>query len=123
MAGPAAKMVGVGEESSSDEDEEALRRCQEAVWETRTEPRTDGGSDLQQSKRVVVAAHEHDGNELQVTQGFQTHVAKKLGNLLDSCITEMQTSSRVESANRDDDDDDDDGGFRLFSYVGPRPNS
>lgn len=32
--------------------------------------------------RVVVAEHEHDGNELQVTQGFRTHVAKKLENLL-----------------------------------------
>lgn len=34
------------------------------------------------SCRVVVAEHEHDGNELQVTQGFRTHVAKKLENLL-----------------------------------------
>lgn len=32
---------------------------------------------------LVVADHEHDGNELQVTQGFQTHVAKKLGLILD----------------------------------------
>lgn len=32
---------------------------------------------------VVVADHEHDGNELQVTKGFQTHVAKKLGHYLD----------------------------------------
>lgn len=35
------------------------------------------------SVRVVVAEHEHDGNELQVTQGFRTHVAKKLETLLD----------------------------------------
>uniref|UniRef100_A0A3P8SBI2 Protein CUSTOS n=1 Tax=Amphiprion percula TaxID=161767 RepID=A0A3P8SBI2_AMPPE len=34
--------------------------------------------------RVVVADHEHDGNELQVTKGFQAHVAKKLGHFLDS---------------------------------------
>lgn len=32
---------------------------------------------------LVVAKHEHDGNELQVTEGFRTHVAKKLGTLLD----------------------------------------
>lgn len=35
--------------------------------------------------RVVVAEHEHDGNELQVTQGFRTHVAKKLETLLNRC--------------------------------------
>lgn len=32
---------------------------------------------------LVVAKHEHDGNELQVTEGFRTHVAKKLGTLLE----------------------------------------
>uniref|UniRef100_A0A3Q2WQ54 Protein CUSTOS n=1 Tax=Haplochromis burtoni TaxID=8153 RepID=A0A3Q2WQ54_HAPBU len=32
---------------------------------------------------LVVADHEHDGNELQVTPGFQTHVARKLGHFLD----------------------------------------
>ncbi|KAG8012242.1 Potassium voltage-gated channel subfamily V member 2 [Nibea albiflora] len=119
MAAPAGKMVGVGEESSSD-DEEALRRCQEAVWETRGQPSKGESLGFSLCYRVVVAAHEHDGNELQVTQGFRTHVAKKLGNLLDSCITEMQTeaSSRVESTHRDDDGDND-GGFRLFSTSVP----
>uniref|UniRef100_A0A8D3CIF4 Protein CUSTOS n=1 Tax=Scophthalmus maximus TaxID=52904 RepID=A0A8D3CIF4_SCOMX len=39
--------------------------------------------------------HEHDGNELQVTQGFRTHVAKKLGHLLDSdSDSEMETRLR-----------------------------
>lgn len=33
--------------------------------------------------RVVVIEHEHDGNELQVSQGFRTHVARKLEHLLD----------------------------------------
>ncbi|XP_034452301.1 protein CUSTOS isoform X2 [Hippoglossus hippoglossus] len=67
---------------------------------------------------VVVAEHEHDGNELQVSQGFRTHVAKKLGHLLDSSISETQTksSSCVESANCDDADDE---GFRLFSTSIP----
>ncbi|XP_026177073.1 protein CUSTOS isoform X2 [Mastacembelus armatus] len=71
-----------------------------------------------QSKRVVVADHEHDGNELQVTQGFRTHVAKKLGHLLDSYVTEMQTetSSCVASVKYGDDDDE---GFRLFSTSVP----
>lgn len=35
---------------------------------------------------VVVGDHEHDGNELQVTQGFRTHVAKKLGHFLDRLV-------------------------------------
>lgn len=34
MAAPAKKMVGVSDSSSSDDEE--LRRCQEAVWETKT---------------------------------------------------------------------------------------
>ncbi|KAM9360028.1 protein CUSTOS isoform 2-T2 [Symphorus nematophorus] len=77
-----------------------------------------GHTKRQKQESVVVAAHEHDGNELQVTEGFRTHVAKKLGSLLDSCITETQTetSSCVESAKCDDDDDE---GFRLFSTSVP----
>ncbi|XP_051278105.1 protein CUSTOS [Dicentrarchus labrax] len=115
MAAGSAEMVGV-RESSSSSDEEALRRCQEAVWENKRDTKKDGDTSVQQSKRVVVADHEHDGNELQVTAGFRTHVAKKLGNLLDSFITETETSSCVESTKRDDDDDE---GFRLFSTSVP----
>ncbi|XP_045891838.1 protein CUSTOS isoform X1 [Micropterus dolomieu] len=116
MAATAKKMSGVSDDSSSSDDE-ALRRCREAVWETRTDKKKDGDSSVQQSKRVAVAAHEHDGNELQVTQEFRTHVAKKLGHLLDSCITEMQneTSSSVKSAQFDDNDE----GFLLFSTSVP----
>ncbi|XP_042344980.1 protein CUSTOS [Plectropomus leopardus] len=115
MAAPAVKMVGVSDSSSS--DDEVLKRCREAVWETRSDKKKDGDSNVQQSKRVVVADHDHDGNNLQVTQGFQTHVAKKLGHFLDSSITEMkmETFSRVQSAKCDDDD----GGFRLFSTSVP----
>ncbi|KAI4820341.1 hypothetical protein KUCAC02_028325 [Chaenocephalus aceratus] len=115
MAATAKKIVGVSEDSSSSEDE-VLRRCQEAVWETRSDTKKDGGN-VQQSKRIVVADHDHDGNELQVTQGFRTHVAKKLGNLLDSRFTEMKTESCAESAKCDDDDDDE--GFLLFSTSVP----
>ncbi|KAK5910042.1 hypothetical protein CesoFtcFv8_003916 [Champsocephalus esox] len=119
MAATAKKIVGVSEDSSSSEDE-VLRRCQEAVWETRSDTKKDGGN-VQQSKRIVVADHDHDGNELQVTQGFRTHVAKKLGNLLDSRFTEMktETESCAESAKCDNDDDDDDEGFLLFSTSVP----
>ncbi|XP_069562742.1 protein CUSTOS [Brachyistius frenatus] len=118
MAGPTREMVGVSGDSSSSDDE-VLKRCQEAVWETETK---DGDSKEKESKRVVVADHEHDGNELQVTQGFRTHVAKKLGYFLDSRFSEIkpETSSCVESAkSNDDDDDDDDQGFRLFSTSVP----
>ncbi|XP_037634793.1 protein CUSTOS isoform X2 [Sebastes umbrosus] len=136
MAVAAKNACGVSDDSSSSDDE-ALKRCQEAVWETRgdkmkgehvfccvcSERRsehfcTDGNSHVQQSKRVVVADHEHDGNELQVTQGFRTHVAKKLGHLLDSSITVMQTEalSCVESTRCDDDEGE---GFRLFSTSVP----
>lgn len=36
MAAPAKKMVGVSDDSSSSDDE-VLKRCQEAVWEIRTD--------------------------------------------------------------------------------------
>ncbi|KAI9521656.1 hypothetical protein NQZ68_003811 [Dissostichus eleginoides] len=116
MAATAKKIVGVSEDSSSSDDE-VLRRCQEAVWETRSDTKKDGGN-VQQSKRIVVADHDHDGNGLQVTQGFQTHVAKKLGNLLDGRFTEMktETESCAESAKCDNDDDE---GFLLFSTSVP----
>ncbi|KAK2837623.1 hypothetical protein Q5P01_014835 [Channa striata] len=116
MACTAKKMVGFSDSSSSGDDE-VLKRCQEAVWETRINNKKDENSDVKKSKRVVVAEHEHDGNELQVTQGFRTHVAKKLGNLLDSYITETQseTPTCMESVKCDDDDE----GFRLFSTSVP----
>ncbi|XP_019949392.2 protein CUSTOS [Paralichthys olivaceus] len=122
MAAPVEKMVGVSDESSSSSDDETLRRCQEAVWETRAVAEQEEDNSVKQSKRVVVADHEHDGNELQVSQGFRTHVAKKLGHLLDSYISETQTksSSCVESAQCDDADDE---GFRLFSTSIPGPTA
>nr|XP_020445931.1 uncharacterized protein C12orf43 homolog isoform X1 [Monopterus albus] len=118
MAAPSIEMVGVSHDSSSSDDEE-LKRCQEAVWEARTDKKKDEERSVKQSKRVVVADHEHDGNELQVTQGFRTHVAKKLGQLLDSYITEMQTKTSFCAASVKCDDDDDDDGFRLFSTSVP----
>ncbi|XP_041642511.1 protein CUSTOS [Cheilinus undulatus] len=115
MAAPAKKMVGVSDDSSSSDDE-VLKRCQEAVWETKPDKKKDGDSIIPQSKRIVVADHEHDGNELQVTKGFQTHVAKKLGSFLDNYIEiQSEHSSCVESAKCDDEDE----GFRLFSSSVP----
>ncbi|XP_029960189.1 protein CUSTOS [Salarias fasciatus] len=119
-ADTAAAAASSSDDSSS--DDEGLKRCQEAVWEAQVNK--DVESNVKQSKRVVVSDHDHDGNELQVTKGFQTHVAKKLGHLLDRCISEMQPTpaSCVEPrkcGDDDDDDDDDDGGFRLFSTSIP----
>ncbi|XP_068594728.1 protein CUSTOS isoform X2 [Brachionichthys hirsutus] len=112
MAAPSGKMLS----DSSSSDDEALRRCQEAVWETRRDEKRDGDADVRQSKRVVVAQHEHDGNELGVTQGFREHVAKKLGAFLDGCVTEQQSGPpfRVKAGESDDDE-----GFRLFSTSVP----
>lgn len=42
MAATAKKIVGVSEDSSSSEDE-VLRRCQEAVWETRSDTKKGKG--------------------------------------------------------------------------------
>uniref|UniRef100_A0A3B4EYT8 Protein CUSTOS n=1 Tax=Pundamilia nyererei TaxID=303518 RepID=A0A3B4EYT8_9CICH len=111
-------MVGVSDDSSSSDDE-VLKRCQEAVWETKAVKSK--GYFLYNS--LVVADHEHDGNELQVTPGFQTHVARKLGHFLDSCISEIkpQTSSCLEPAkcNKDEEEEEEEEGFRLFSTSVP----
>ncbi|XP_077416998.1 protein CUSTOS [Vanacampus margaritifer] len=115
MAGKAVKkMVGSARDSSSSDDE-VLKRCQEAVWDARKSV-TNGNGSTNQSKRVVVADHEHDGNELQVTQGFQTHVAKKLGQFLDSRLTEIQTDISICKTQEKCEDDE---GFLLFSTSVP----
>ncbi|KAM8887196.1 protein CUSTOS [Spinachia spinachia] len=116
MAATAENMAGVSDDSSSSDDE-VMKRCKEAVWETRIDTKTDGEITVQQSKRFVVADHEHDGNELQVTQGFRTHVATKLGRLLECSISEMSTEnvSCVEPKTCGDDEE----GFRLFSTSVP----
>ncbi|XP_076020809.1 protein CUSTOS [Genypterus blacodes] len=119
MAARCVKMAAACDESSS--EDEALQRCREAVWDAQALRRTDENEE-KQSKRLVVAEHEHDGNELQVTQGFRTHVSKKLVHFLDSYISETQpeTSACAEPSNGGGDDDvDDDEGFRLFSTSVP----
>ncbi|XP_057687607.1 protein CUSTOS [Corythoichthys intestinalis] len=113
--GNAKKMVGAARDSSSSsDDEEELKRCEEAVWDSRKSG-TSGNGNTKQSKRVIVVDHEHDGNELQVTQGFQTHVAKKLGQLLDSRFTEIETDiSNCKTPAQCEDE-----GFLLFSTSVP----
>ncbi|XP_037537148.1 protein CUSTOS isoform X2 [Nematolebias whitei] len=116
MAAPS----GLPERASSSSDDGDIKKCREAVWETQVNKRKDEDSrhSARQSKRVV-ADHEHDGSQLQVTTGFQTHVATKLEQFLDSCISELQseTSHGLESTNRGHDNQDE--GFRLFSTSVP----
>ncbi|XP_033828136.1 protein CUSTOS isoform X1 [Periophthalmus magnuspinnatus] len=115
----AASSVDMTENSSSSDDEQ-LKRCREAVWDSPAIRAKDASSNKKASKRLDVADHDHDGNELQVTQGFQIHVAKKLGAMLDSFISEKQSSAGP-SVNTEttDNKDDDNEGFRLFSTSVP----
>ncbi|KAM9810337.1 protein CUSTOS [Neosynchiropus ocellatus] len=103
---------------SSGSDDEVLKRCREAVWETNLTKDVDK---VKGSKRLAVSNHDHDGNELQVTQGFQTHVAKKLSHFLDRQISELpfETSSMVKPTTSGADDDGDEEAFRLFSTSVP----
>nr|XP_057927170.1 protein CUSTOS [Doryrhamphus excisus] len=114
MAGKAVKTVIVERDSSCSDDED-LKRFQEAVWDAKKSGTT-GNGNAKQSKRVVVADHEHDGNELQVTHGFQTHVAKKLGQFLDSHLSDVPTEISI---CKTADSGDNDEGFRLFSTSIP----
>ncbi|KAG1930979.1 protein CUSTOS [Pimephales promelas] len=99
-------------ESSSSEDENSAR-LKEAVWSFGPQDTKINEKDGEnKSRRVDVSKHEHDGNELGTTPEFQSHVAKKLGAMLDGCISEVfakTVDSEPQSKNRDEE------GFRLFS--------
>ncbi|XP_066546064.1 protein CUSTOS [Amia ocellicauda] len=115
-------------DSSSEEDQERFR---EAVWSFGTNgtngvpkpgptERGDGdqraGVSLQRpSRRVRTGDHEHDGNELQTTPEFRAHVAKKLGSVLDSVLTEVSDTRIHAHAPALDCED----GFLLFSTSVP----
>ncbi|XP_067251267.1 protein CUSTOS [Chanodichthys erythropterus] len=104
---------------SSSEDENSAR-LKEAVWHFGPHDAKINGKDAENngrpSRRVDVSKHEHDGNELGTTPEFQSHVAKKLGAILDGCISEVFSetvdSEPGQSKNREDDSEE---GFRLFS--------
>ncbi|KAM6965380.1 protein CUSTOS [Aplochiton taeniatus] len=121
MAAP-AKMSGVSEESSS--EDEHLERFREAAWtfdnSVTTGRKGEGEINGKQSRRVTVSHHEHDGNELQTTPEFRTHVAKKLVNLLDSCISVVLSGASIcAEATKVEDKVDNDEGFRLFTSSVP----
>ncbi|KAL4660376.1 hypothetical protein GN956_G480 [Arapaima gigas] len=139
---------GDASESSSSEDGEEMEKVREAAWSfvaangSQSFHPAGGESKDKQSRRVDVSHHEHDGNELQTTPGFRAHVAKKLGVLLDSCISdapgpELQKNQTTPSATRINEDEEHDGrrkyveyrylstqnpGFRLFSTSIPGAN-
>ncbi|XP_048100091.1 protein CUSTOS isoform X2 [Alosa alosa] len=119
------------EDSSSEEDTEKLK---EATWSfvpaktngSQTGQTNECGKNGTHSRRTVASEHEKDGNELETTPEFRAHVAKKLGNVLDSCIAEVSlatvNSSSVWSSQekeREEEKEEEDEGFRLFSTSVP----
>ncbi|XP_041718369.1 protein CUSTOS [Coregonus clupeaformis] len=113
--------VGTVVEDSSSEDED-LEKFKEAAWSfgtygTNGTNTADGESNGKLSRRVAVSKHEHDGNELQTTPEFRAHVAKKLGAILDSCISliSAETSKPCTASTKCEDEE----GFRLFTTSVP----
>ncbi|XP_005396546.1 PREDICTED: uncharacterized protein C12orf43 homolog isoform X4 [Chinchilla lanigera] len=119
-------------ESSSSSDGEELARCREAAlpaWGLEQaprgaeKPRADAANNQlaasQPSLRHKVDEHEQDGNELQTTPEFRAHVAKKLGALLDSCITISEVVKEPRKA-KIQEVASEDNGFRLFFTSIPR---
>ncbi|XP_067406176.1 protein CUSTOS isoform X2 [Emydura macquarii macquarii] len=129
MGGPGVAAESDSESSSSDAED--LERFREAVWDLAgqhsavVQPESGGGGfgkdkllSVQPSLRQKVDDHDKDGNELQTTPAFRAHVAKKLGAMLDSCITVLEDSSAPVQTSMQTDDSEDDG-FRLFSSSVP----
>ncbi|XP_040272421.1 protein CUSTOS [Bufo bufo] len=111
-------------ESDSSSGAEDLERFREAAWEPPGSVKKivpfpeKSASPVVPSLRVRPNSHEHDGNELQTTPEFRTHVAKKLAAMLDSCIKEIPGSNSFnqESAAASDSEDE---GFRLLTTSVP----
>ncbi|XP_062310548.1 protein CUSTOS isoform X1 [Osmerus eperlanus] len=109
-------------QDSSSEDED-LEKFKEAAWTFQTggtngTNSSGGKSDEMQSRRVIVSQHEHDGNELQTSPEFREHVAKKLGSMLDRCISEIsvETISHTDACESNEEVLE---GFRLFTTSIP----
>ncbi|KAJ8285800.1 hypothetical protein GJAV_G00031080 [Gymnothorax javanicus] len=129
----AASASTVTEENSSSEDEN-LEKFKEAAWSfepagtigARQNIALGGDGNDKPSRRVCVAQHEHDGNELQTTPEFRAHIAKKLVAILDCCITESPypettgTSTVRPMREKNEEEDVELEGFRLFSTSVPR---
>ncbi|XP_010874644.3 protein CUSTOS [Esox lucius] len=107
--------IGTTVEDSSSEDD--LERFKEATWSFPTCGNNDVGNKL--SRRVSVSKHEHDGNELQTTPEFRLHVAKKLGAILDSCISVIPAETSKPPPCTESTKCEDEEGFRLFTTSIP----
>ncbi|XP_069475886.1 protein CUSTOS isoform X2 [Ambystoma mexicanum] len=120
MAPPALTM----QQDSDSESSEDLQHFREATWEVApdtmagaTEKASTKNSSscgaAQPSARFKADEHEQDGNELQTTPEFRTHVAKKLGAMLDSYICVSWDGTHQPSVAKEGADSEEDG-FRLF---------
>ncbi|KAF7694815.1 hypothetical protein HF521_006538, partial [Silurus meridionalis] len=69
-------------------EDENTERIKEALWSFEAESVM-----KHEGTGLKVCDHEHDGNELQTTPEFRSHVAKKLGVMLDSVICEVFSES------------------------------
>ncbi|KAA0713827.1 hypothetical protein E1301_Tti015576 [Triplophysa tibetana] len=110
--------------SESSSEEENADRFKEAAWSFGSQGvkicEEEKDSSGRQSHRTEVSKHEHDGNELGTTPEFRSHVAKKLGAILDGCISEVFSdtvaSQPCHSKRKDEEEDE---GFRLFFTSAP----
>ncbi|KAG9270575.1 hypothetical protein AMEX_G15540 [Astyanax mexicanus] len=114
-------------QADSSSEEEDTAKLREAVWSGGTGAHStcirDGEKNGKQSNRVDPSKHEEDGNELQTTPEFRSHVAKKLGAILDSCILEVSSerpgSKQEMCKNKEEEEEEEDKGFRVFSTSLP----
>ncbi|XP_012825194.2 protein CUSTOS [Xenopus tropicalis] len=119
MAAP----IGGTQDSDSDSSNEDLERFREAAWVPPGAHQEVSGEKNEKkthpSLRVRPDCHEHDGNELQTTPEFRSHVSKKLAAILDSSIREVSQNQTLQM-NKPENDDSDEEGFRLFRTSLPR---
>ncbi|KAI7797779.1 protein CUSTOS [Triplophysa rosa] len=110
--------------SESSSEEENADRFKEAAWSFGSQDVKICGEEKvssgRQSHRTEVSKHEHDGNELGTTPEFRSHVAKKLGAILDGCISEVCSDTVAsQPCQPKSTDEEKDEGFRLFFTSAP----
>ncbi|XP_063769167.1 protein CUSTOS [Pseudophryne corroboree] len=123
MAAPRSSQQGSRDAEDSSSGEEELERFREAAWQP---PGIDKSvrclqnpiSPVIPSLRVRPDCHEHDGNELETTPEFRTHVARKLSAILDRCIKEIPGSGNLKQDPKATSNSEDEG-FRLFRTSVP----
>ncbi|XP_078277577.1 protein CUSTOS [Rhinoraja longicauda] len=116
-------MAAAVEARSSDSDSaEEWSRLREAAWDLGSQRTTAGTSEdkttsvsIKPSLRQNRDNQQHDRNELQTTPEFRSHVAKRLGFLLDGIIAVDNSGPLLKQPAEDSDDE----GFRLFTASIP----